>query len=253
VRASTDRPVVVCFNTIKQALVACQELKKLKEEDLSPAYDNIKIQCLADGIPREMRIDRNQRRRYRGLSDGYVSVARGLFMIVQPTDYNAEYLPPGPAVGAVNNFQQIVAQASIEELPTIALSPRFLSNDSPFGGGWDQSGYQKSAIYGGIEPPKGPTPWIMRDFTPPVYCWIGNAFTLGQPPRMDQEQSQCHLSRVLLTQSVMDEGHSWHIFAAKECAHDRRKAPTSFVYLASTRSASGRPNRDLIGKILDGI
>lgn len=250
-----DRPVLVCFNTIKQALAASQELKILEAEKQVPAavYDNIRIQCLSDGIPLDMKLNRTQRRRYRGLSDGYVNVDRGLIIIVQPTDFNAEYSPPGPSVGAVSNFQKVVAQATIEELPVVALSPRFLSNDIPFGG-WDQSGYQKSAIYGGIEPPKGPTPWIMRDFFPPVYCWIGNAFTLRKPPRMnDPEVERCHLSRVVVTQSIMDEGHSWHIFAAKDCSHGHRKTPTSFLYLVSTRSASGRPTRELISKILEEI
>jgi hypothetical protein len=258
--APTYRPVLVCFNTIKQALIATRELQRLKLEELSRAqnrgkstrYDNIRIQCLADGIPFGMHLDRTVRRRYRGLSDGIVNAKRGLVMIVQPTDYNAEYPPPGPAVGAVNNFQRLVAQASVEELPIVALSPRFLSNDAPFGG-WDQSGYQKSATYGGLEPPKGPSPWVMRDFSPPIYCWIGNAMSLGRPPRGDVEHEMCHLSRVALTQSVMDEGHSWHMYAAKDCTRGIQKFPTSYVYLASTRSASGRPTRDLIIKILEDV
>jgi hypothetical protein len=260
-----SRPVTVCFNTIRQALVASQELRKLKQEEAEPrsrtqstnqimtSYDNVIIQCLADGIPVEMRMDRTQRRRYRGLADGHVNATRGIFIIVQPTDYNAEYPPPGPAVGAINNFQTIVAQASIEEIPMIALSPRFLSNDAPSGGGWDQSGYQKSSTYGGLEPPKGPTPWVMRDFTPPVYCWIGSAVSLASPSKRHEEYKQCYLSRVALTQSVMHEQHSWHMFAAKDCVQGHRKSPTSYVYLASTRSAAGRPTRALIGKILKDI
>ena len=254
-----NRPVAVFFNTIKQALTASQELQSLCEEGDSSMYENITIKCLSDGIPHEMTLDRNQRRRYRGLADGYVDPTRGMLLIVQPSDYNEEYHPPGPAVGAINDFQNIVAQASIEELPTITLSPRFLSNEGPLGGGWDQSGYQKSATYGGVEPPKGPTPWIMRDFTPPAYCWVGNAMSfdfsrhIGEDARhLSNGEQLCYLSRVILTQSVMDESHCWHIYAAKDCTHgDQRWDPTSYLYLASTRSASGRPTRDLIGKLLE--
>ena len=170
-------------------------------------------------------------------------------MIVQPTDYNDEYPPPGPAVGALNDFQRIVAQAAIEELPIIALSPRFLSNDSP-SGGWDQSGYQQSATYGGIEPPKGPTPWIMRDFSPPVFCWVGNAMSVERSPGQNQNNNLCLISRLALTQSVMDEGHKWRVYAAKDCFCGHEREPTEYIYLASTRSAAGRPTIDLLGNIL---
>jgi hypothetical protein len=269
----TYRPIALYFNTLQQALVASQELKLLKRAELterealgltksssrppSTSFDMISIQFLGEKLPAEMRLDRADRRRYRGLSNGYVNATRGLIMIVGPSDYNSEFRPPGPVIDAVGTFQGLVAQASIEELPTVVVSPRFLSNDSPYArGSWDQSGFQRSATYGGIEPPKGPTPWVMRDFTPPIYCWVNNAGSLAQPrngPGVDPEEIGCYFSRIALTQSVMDKGHAWHIFAAKECSDGIRKLPTTYQHIASTRSASGRPTRDVIRTILNEV
>ena len=241
-----SRPVVVHFNSVKQALWASKELRELKRLEQGSLYDNIRIQCLSDGVPLDMQLDKNERRRYGGLSKGFVNATRGLFIIVQPTDYNAEHEPPGPAIDSIDNFQRVIAQAAIEEIPIVALSPRFLSNDDPFYIGYDQSGYQKSAIFGG-GPPKGPTPWIMRDFTPPVFCWIGNALTVGKPPKED-----CRITRVSLTQSVMEEGHSWNIFFAKECANQGLKdGIIEYTYLASSRSAAGRPTSELMMTLLE--
>jgi hypothetical protein len=252
------RPVTVCFNTIKQALVASRDLKLLKLEHargpgksgVESPYENIKVQCVQDGIPDSLSLNRSRRRRNNGLSSGLVNATKGLLVVVQPTDYNMEHLPPGPAVHAVGDFQKLAAQAAVEEVPVVALSPRFLSNDFPYWE-WDQSGYQKSSIYGGIEPPKGPTPWIMRDFSPPVFCWVGDALRLGRPSRnTDDCGEQCHLARVAVTQSVMDSGHSWQIFVAKECTHGKEKLPTEYIFLGSTRSASGRPTRAILKQIL---
>lgn len=211
----TQRPVAVYFNTIKQALMASRELQSLRRaelgedctEGLTSSYDHVSIQCLGDKIPKALRRDRSERRRYGGLTQGYVNVTHGFILIVQPTDYNNEYRPPGPAVGSIGSFQQLAAQASIEEVTTVAISPRFLSNKDQFEG-WDQSGYQQSSTYGGVEPPAGPTPWIMRDFSPPVYCWVGNAVSMRVS--RDQEFDKnggCYLSRVALMQTVMGRGH----------------------------------------------
>lgn len=238
------RPILVYFNSVKEALWASRELQNLKSTDNHCIYDNVRILCLSDGIPNDMRLDRSDRRRWGGLSKGYVNARRGFFVLVQPTDFNTEHTPPGPAVGSINSFQKIVAQASIEEIPIIAFSPRYLNSESPFEVRRDQSGYQQSAVYGGLEPPKGPTPWVMRDFTPPVFCWIGNAVQLGSSPRRN-----CAIPRIALSQSVMDQGHLWHMFTARECAQDDMKTRTTTVeyhYLASTISASGRPTRDLM-------
>jgi len=254
------RTVVVCFNTIKQALAASVELQRLKDlylseqhiQSCSSPFDSIKIQCIDDEIPKELHLNQSHRRRNSGLLDGYVNATKGIILVVQPTDYNNEFKPPGPAVDSIGNFQRLTARAAIEEAPIVALSPRFLSNDKD-SRGWDQSGYQLSATYGGIEPPNGPTPWIMRDFTPPAYCWIANALCLSdkEPRRTDSSEEQCYLSRVALTQSVMDPGHTWNVFVARECNQGRRKLPTDYIFLASTRSAAGRPPRAVLQQIVD--
>jgi hypothetical protein len=240
------RPIVVYFNSVKEALWASRELQELKRTDFDCNYDNVRILCLSDGIPKDMRLDPKERRRWNGLSKGFVSAERGFFVVVQPTDYNNEHTPPGPAAENISSFQKIVAQASVQEVPIIAFSPRFLNYESPYEVRRDQSGYQQSAVYGGLEPPKGPTPWVMRDFTPPVFCWIGNAVQLGKSPRED-----CKITRVALSQSAMDEGHLWHMFAARECTHSHKKTTTDYRYLASTGSAYGRPTRDLMKKVLE--
>ena len=257
--ATNYRPVTVCFNTIKQALAASHDLRLLKldhargpgMDGVESPYENILVQCVQDGIPKCLQVDRSKRRRNNGLASGFVDATKGLLLVVQPTDYNMEYMPPGPAVDAVANFQRLAAQATVEEVPIIALSPRFLSNETPYGG-WDQSGYQRSAIYGGTEPPNGPAPWVMRDFSPPVFCWIGVALQLGSPIwNRDDLGEQCHLARVSLTQSVMDPGHSWHIFAAKLCTYGNKKFPAEYLFLGSTRSSAGRPTQAVLKQILE--
>lgn len=253
-----QRPIVLCFNTVKQALAASHELQLVKQRYLygnggmktTTPFDSIKIQCIHDGIPKDMQIEPSKRK-YRHVNSA-VNAANGLIIAVQPSDYNGEFKPPGPAVDAVGNFQKLAARATVEQVPFIALSPRFLSNNNMYGG-WDQSGYQKSATYGGVEPPKGPTPWIMRDFSPPSYCWIANALPLQRlgPRCTDNGGEKCFLSRVALKQTVMDNGHAWSIFAAKECHHGARKVPTEFLYVASTRNAAGRPTRQALKTILE--
>eukprot|EP00429_Kryptoperidinium_foliaceum_P007030 CAMPEP_0176005522 /NCGR_PEP_ID=MMETSP0120_2-20121206/2251_1 /TAXON_ID=160619 /ORGANISM="Kryptoperidinium foliaceum, Strain CCMP 1326" /LENGTH=429 /DNA_ID=CAMNT_0017338235 /DNA_START=398 /DNA_END=1687 /DNA_ORIENTATION=+ len=257
----STRPVVVCFNTIRQALSASKELSRLRfDPSLSLgfqgerlSYDNVKVQCLDDGLPRGLLADRTKRKRYNGLSEGHVNARKAILLIVQPTDFNSEHKPPGPAVDAIGNFQRLVAKAALEEVPVVILSPRFLSNDTPYGG-WDQSGYQQSATYGGMEPPKGPTPWVMRDFTPPSYCWVGNALPLHKirtHPASDGRSQRKQSIRVVLTQSVMESGHPWNIFVAKESSDDRHGHSVEYLFIATTRSSSGRPTRALLMRLLE--
>lgn len=245
---SDSRPIAVYFNTIKQALIASQELKLLQHRASNERdnYNNIHIFSLSnnDDIPEKMC---RKKRLYGGLGKGEVDPKRGLILIVQPTDYNSEFRPPGPAVGAVSHLQQIVARASVEALPAVILSPRFLAHDHYAGTGWDQSGYRQSETYGGDEPPKGPTPWVMRDFSPPVFAWIGNALEIA-PHRQEKENS--HASRVVLSQSTMQEGHAWHIFAANEPGLHVDSA-TTYEYLASTKTSSGRPPKKIMRHILN--
>jgi hypothetical protein len=264
--APTSRPVAIYFNTIKQSLIASQELLMLKQIDLeetgsSKRYDNITILCLQQDheIPKHMQ--RNKKRAHGALIKGTVDPTQGLILVVQPTDYNSEFRPPGPSIGTVEALQQLVARASVDELPTVLISPRFLAHEHHAGGGLDQSGYQRSAVFGGAEPPKGPTPWLMRDFTPPVFSWLGCGLSLS--PRhgrrhtvsqLDDHGKPFHYSRVACTQSVMHEGHPFNMFAVKE--YDKyptelERPATAYQYLASTKTSSGRPPKEIIRHVFN--
>jgi hypothetical protein len=256
----TSRPVALYFNTIKQSLLASQELLVLKrialqETGSSSRYDSITILCLHqdDEIPKHMR---QRKRAYGGLGKGAVDPTKGIILVVQPTDYNNEFRPPGPAIGVIGALQQLVARAAVRGLPAVIISPRFLAQDH-HNRGWDQSGYQRSATYGGEEPPTR-TPWVMRDFTPPVFAWIGCALPLSPhaSPRVHDVFEQGYTykySRVVLTQSVMQEGHAWHMFAVKEYdAQGKLSEPyATYQYLASTKTSSGRPPKDIIRHIFN--
>ena len=136
------------------------------------------------------------------------------------------------------------------------------------------------------QPPKGPTPWILRDFIPPVYSWIGNTIELSKRPPSPPPQSQSqevnvgYISRVAMTQSVMNQGHPWNIYLVESMykyryAHhpphyDDKKEDEDYknwmrgggletkqeqqqdryYFIASTRPKNGRPPRQLILDIL---
>jgi hypothetical protein len=288
-KAKGGRQVAVYFNTIKQALAASHELQLLKrierhgqteaQSTTASYYDNVRVLCLGqnEGIPKDMRDKQGYGSKKKamaaGLATGDIDPTKGLILIVQPTDYNAEYRPPGPSVGTVEALQKLCASAAIEQVPTVVLSPRFLANEIPYSGGsWDQSGFQQSAIYGGIEPPRGPTPWVMRDFSPPVFSWVGCALPIGRTSKFrDALGEPSYYSGVSLLQSVMHQGHSWHLFATKEhlpvssdklLQEDQQRSTASsttaaksssktkkYQYLASTKSASGRPTREVLRRI----
>jgi len=270
------RPVAIFYSTVKQALFASKELQLLRqisklENGDSSMYDHIQILCLGqDDIPKEMTHDTrtNGRRPWgssRQVNAGKVNPNKGIILIVQPTDFNHEVQPPSPAVNAVTQLQVLLARASVVQIPAVVISPRLTEQ---WLSGIEQSGYQKSSTYGGIEPPKGPTPWILRDFIPPVFSWIGNALELPQQrPNIssiqhlyDNSVDISLLSRAVITQTVMDEGHPWHIFVAEDCystngEHGKqfkklKKNHTKFLYMASTRSRSGRPTRQIINDIV---
>ena len=272
----SGRPVILYFNQIEQALAASNELILLKRNAVhsgsKDAFDNITIKSLADGIsiPKEMfGKSRESKKPYKDkrVGRGVVDPSRGILMVVQPTDFNDEYSPPGPAVGSLESFQRLSAVASLHEIPVICLSPRFLTSKDPSvtsyePAPWDQSGYQQSATYGGLEPPRGPTPWILRDFSPPVFCWVGNALPLRDTEatstrlsKNDSEQEYFY-SEIALMQSVMNPGHSWHMFASKQpvraLAKHENQSSTAMVryeYLASTKSASGRPTKEVVRRL----
>lgn len=238
------RPVVVYFNTIKQALMASHDLQLLRKESVG-CYNNVTIMCLCGEeklIPASM-TEKKTKNLANKLSEGIVDPTKGLLLVVQPTDYNNEYRPPGPILGSVEALQQLLARAAIHELATVLVSPRFLAHTgTPYTGTWDQSGYQQSATFGGIEPPRGPTPWVLRDFTPPVFCWVGQALAL--PRFIENRGKRC--VGVSLVQSVMQEGHSWDVFLGQRQG-DRN---VEYEYLTSTHSAGGRPTRNLLRRLL---
>jgi hypothetical protein len=246
--------VAIYFNTIRQTLAASQELQFLRRIEKhtknnlnkDSVYNNITVLTLgADDLPLSMLQERLPRQQ---VSQGVVDSNRGLVLVIQPTDYNAEYRPPGPSIGSVAALQKLAGRASLNGIPVILLSPRFMTLRSP-NDGWDQSGYQQSSAYGGFEPPRGPTPWIMRDFSPPIYSWSGKTMTVPVSEIFrDEAGSMYQYSHIALMQSVMIEGHSWHVFAKRRRAASSRQKD-DYVYLASTQASAGRPTQEVLQRI----
>jgi hypothetical protein len=213
-----------------------------------------------------------------------VDPSNGVIIIVQPSDFNNDCLPPVPIIDAVTSFQSLTAQAAVLEIPVVVVSPRLHSFvDRVWGApscyqGWEQSGYQKSSSYGGHEPPRGPTPWILRDFHPPVLTWIGTAVKLNPvktKSKVDDTSVSRHRyygacepaidSRLCLFQSMTLHGHSWNLYVARESGSGLHSAQrfrtngngsnechleeTHYQYLASTANSAGRPTRDIMRRI----
>jgi len=245
------RPVAIYFNTIKQTLIACEELANVKRASKSvstTSFDNIIVQTLGQDpeIPQKMKESR--KRSKKGVQEGKVDPKRGIIVIVQPTDFNSEFNPPGPAVDSVSHLQQLVARAAVENLPVVIISPRFLAHQCFGSNNRDQSGFQRSSVYGGSEPPLGPTPWILRDFFPPVFAWIGCAVSLSRDEvrQSNNDSDFFFFSRVSMMQSILNEGHSWQLFGVKEYNHKQ-----THQYLASTNTAAGRPTIAIVKSIFD--
>ncbi|VEU37091.1 unnamed protein product [Pseudo-nitzschia multistriata] len=258
--ADSFRPVALCFNTIKEALLARQEMQILqrdwRKKSKRDAFGSVIIQTISDGIPKDLHPPKTGKRKYRSLKNLSVNATKGLLVVVQPTDFNKDFDPARPSLHSLNDFQKVVASAYVVETPVVVISPRFLSydeKDAPYNE-INQSGFQQASFYGGIEPPRGPNLFILRDFSPPSYCWIGDALAVGSGDGYGKTLS----SRLILKNSVMDEGHPWHMYASNR--QQRRVSKTadsnnnncSSVYLGSTRSAAGRPTRALMERILLG-
>ncbi len=295
------RPIALYFNTLNQALKASSELQLLKQiahqhnQDIS-IYQNIRILCLGqDTIPDDMirkkmkntENKHNEKRRKkwgasRELSSGTVDPRNGMVIVVQPSDFNFESKPPGPSYGTVHDLQKLLSRASVNQIPSVVISPRLTEQMEVEGlSGIEQSGYQKSSTYGGVEPPRGPTPWLLRDFIPPVYSWVGCALELvsrrpsplaireslleqqhhdddNNHQNNEDEDLECtvsYYSRVVMTQSVMESGHPWHLYAVEnnvKVCHDNtvEKQETEYQYVASTNPHSGRPSKDLLRDVV---
>lgn len=216
-------PVALYFNSVRETLEARQMIQYLRKQagTNNNGFSNVEIFSLADGrLPatmiRETKTTGRERKRplphkQKGMIDG----SKGILLVIQPTK-------------SVMDLQRLVAQATLEGLPVVLLSPRMTRElTTP----WDQSGYQLASAYGGEEPPTGPTPWLMRDFWPPVYSWI---LTL------DEYFGYTH--------SILHQKQSWDIF---DCSKIRRigVGDAQCDYLASTVNCAGRPTQALLRKI----
>lgn len=199
-------PVTLYFDSLDATLQARRMLLRLCEQQTQRLYRNISIQVLTN-------VHLPLRRQTYGQATkvGAVNISKGIVFVVQPTR------------NFMSNLQRLAAQATVEGIPLILLSPRMTREiTSP----WDQSGYQQASAYGGDEPPTGPSPWLMRDFWPPVYSWIFS-------------------ENVGYSHSILHEKQSWDVF---EC-HREGRAYKECDYLASTVNCAGRPTQDLLRKI----
>jgi len=179
---SSNRPVVLSFNTIKEALLASREMQILqincRNKRKREAFNHIVIQTLHDGIPKELK----QKRKYSNNNDYLVvDATKGLLVVVQPTDFNQEFNPPAPSINTIDDFQKTTACALLQQIPVVVLSPRFLSYDgsesheskTKKNDDYDtinnqihhnQNGFfQQANLYGGKEPPRGSALFILRD------------------------------------------------------------------------------------------
>lgn len=256
------RPIALSFNTIKEALLARQEMQILQRDCRTEvernALKHVIIQTLSDGFPKDLCIPKSRKKK-KGRLNVSVDAKKGLLVVVQPTDYNQEFDPARPSVNSVNDFQKTISSALIQHTPVVVISPRFLSygeTEAPDNEIY-QNGFQQASYYGGKEPPRGPQPFILRDFSPPSYCWIGDALSIAS----DEHYRNNISTRLILTNSVMDEDHPWHIYATsskrrnssdRNTVNGKNSIPPS-VYLASTRSASGRPTSAIMNRILQKL
>jgi hypothetical protein len=311
---STCRPIAIYYNTVQQALVASRQLLQLKrlerfrqsQQQQPPThqpsiYDAIHIRSLCqdidipDALMNATNTEQHQKmyttKLGRRLSSGQmepITSDTGMILIVQPTNYNDEFRPPGPAINVLESIQRLVSIAAIEQLPVIMISPRFLkgpsfsslsSSSSLLSGHWDQSGYyQQASFYAGLEPPPGPTPWILRDFTPPIFSYVANALSckipLNNHRRMNYDNNTYYRNMVVnndnrgayyyshlaLWQSVLHQGHGWNVFAAIRRVPERTlddrstgsKQSSKFLTyhkIGTSNNAAGRPTRQLLRRI----
>ena len=172
--AGRVRSVAVYFNSVEQSLLASRELSLLKKDGKNAdrnCFNNIQIHCLGqDSVPLVLVNDKSS-----------TVPEERIILIVKPTDYDANSLIPThddsrhrPRIqtNVVDKLQALLFQASASSIPAVVLSPR-LSELPPLQqaseaykrtgpAGFEQSGFQKSSTYGGIEPPVGPTSWLLR-------------------------------------------------------------------------------------------
>jgi len=265
-------PIFVYFNTMQQTLMASRELSLLKLECQASVYDNIRVQCLEEGLPKDIREENKKMIRSRRTAvNAAADPSKGMVVLVQPSDINTEYRPPANAYGKVMSVQRLLAQATIASLPVVVVSPRLTEQHNVYQresgrtpGRWN---YQESATYGGSEPPTPPlsTPWLSADWAAPVFVWISSALNIARKKNsaasllhmLEQEDmdpdkfsSFSYCSSVGLMQSVIEEDRPWHMFAALEnCHSDTLESETIYQYMGSTKSSSGRPSSKVMEQV----
>jgi hypothetical protein len=206
------RPVVMCFNTIKDALLASQEMQlfqKTSSIHQRQAFEHVIIQSISDGLPKVLHTENDAKRR----RQQRVDPAKGILMVVQPTDFNDEFSPHAQSIHTITSFQKMIACAFLQHTPVVVLSPRFSHDDvlDPLdSNSINQNSFQKAAYYGGKEPPKGLSPWVLRDFFPPSYCWITTMHVRNSNEGTTSRESSSRHSLLTITNSVMDEVRRKH-------------------------------------------
>ena len=265
-------PILVYFNTIQQTLMASRELSLLKLENQSFDNDNIRVLCLEEGLPEDVREhckERMRKNRKAPFTAG-VDPSKGMVLLVQPSDVNTEYRPPANAYGKVMSVQTLLAQASIASFPVVVVSPRLTEQHAIYqretGRTSARWNYQETATYGGSEPPTPPgsTPWLSADWAAPAFVWIASALDIAKRNsaasllhRMELEDkdrdkisSFSYCSSVGLMHSVVEEARPWHMFAAVENYHsDTSDTETTYQYMGSTKSSSGRPSSKVMEQV----
>lgn len=230
--AQSSRPVSISTATKYDAI----KIRCLCQGDSIPAdmmYKNRRQQQTQNGTPmdpdtstpRKKQKTTTKPKRRDALKPGSIDPEAGLVIVVQPTDYNTEYKPPGPAVTAVEALQRVATAATLEHLGVVVLSPRFaaaaVTQHHHQSAALDSSlpilpfahQYQRQlSFHAEQESSPEPMPWILRDFMPPVYSWIAiprkdTFYQVSNDKAMDIGRS--HL---VVWQSVTHHNPSWHVF-----------------------------------------
>lgn len=301
---TTSQPVAVYYNSMKETLLASNELRLLKQarNDSSRAsLDQVQIFCVGlHSLPENMLMRKRSK-----------DAAKGIILIIKPSDYTKTTLESLRGTGQnrlyptvhsdiIDKLQKLLFQAAASSIPAVVMSPR-LSDLPPMQqyssthryktgpSGFEQSGFQQSASYGGCEPPVGPTSWLLRDLIPPVYVWVGCSFDLLRKAKIkdntrkimpsiasliamygndhfsdkhsdsiDDGNEEAHhvYTRLALTQTCMDTGHMYRLFAVKETAEfysrqQKSKAycavwKSNYEFVGSLKSSLGRPTSEVM-------
>ena len=226
--------VAIFFSSLEESLLAVNDLKKM---DVSA---NISINCITqDSLPASMMKGSERKRDHNRDID-----KSNVVLIVKPSDLANGRLQPGMS----DRLQKIFFQASASSVPTVVLSPRLSELSSrvrPGMNGLEQSGFQESSSYGGLEPPKQ-TLWLLRDLVPPAYTWAITKVSCGE--------GRDHLASVAMRQTAMETGHRYDMFVMDEPrgwgVGREGGGRADYNYAGSTSSFKGRPTISIMGDVL---